>query len=278
MTTSTNPSEQRPCVSCGEIDYHDLVCRKVSGRNRSLGIKVAVKDSDRIPAGPSGSEIDNSRVHLTHCNLGEYIGSCKYASDDCPALRPDAPPCERGQAPPECERRPWCLTHGRFWRACEQDNAKRLPTPALEPVEGEAPERVFLKACHPDSPNRNCSWSVSKDRESSVEYVRADLHQPSRLTASELEITILKNVVDVIENEKVEANNADKSEIGVESDRAYNQALDDAITAILGLPVTAYTPGLTDAEKAWIAEIEVRYRRGLSTADIRRLIELTRKG
>lgn len=38
-----------------------------------------------------------------------------------------------------------------------------------------APERVFLKACHPASPNHNCSWSVNKTQEDSVEYVRADL-------------------------------------------------------------------------------------------------------
>lgn len=39
----------------------------------------------------------------------------------------------------------------------------------------EAPERIFLKACHPASPNHNCTWSMSKTQEDSVEYVRADL-------------------------------------------------------------------------------------------------------
>lgn len=35
-------------------------------------------------------------------------------------------------------------------------------------------ERIFLRACHPRSPNLNCSWSVDYNREGSVEYVRAD--------------------------------------------------------------------------------------------------------
>lgn len=39
----------------------------------------------------------------------------------------------------------------------------------------EAPERIFLKACHPASPNRNCSWGVSKEPKDSVKYIRADL-------------------------------------------------------------------------------------------------------
>lgn len=38
----------------------------------------------------------------------------------------------------------------------------------------DAPERVFLKACHPASPNQNCSWIISKTAEESVEYVRAN--------------------------------------------------------------------------------------------------------
>ena len=29
-------------------------------------------------------------VHMTHCNMGEYIGSCKYGEDEtCPALHKD---------------------------------------------------------------------------------------------------------------------------------------------------------------------------------------------
>jgi hypothetical protein len=31
-------------------------------------------------------------VHLTHCNFGENLGSCKYGEDEtCPALKPDSP-------------------------------------------------------------------------------------------------------------------------------------------------------------------------------------------
>ena len=31
-------------------------------------------------------EQNNRRVHLNHCNQGEYIGSCKYGSEQCPAF------------------------------------------------------------------------------------------------------------------------------------------------------------------------------------------------
>jgi hypothetical protein len=31
-------------------------------------------------------ENDKSNVHLSHCNLGDYINSCKYGDTDCPAL------------------------------------------------------------------------------------------------------------------------------------------------------------------------------------------------
>lgn len=37
------------------------------------------------------------------------------------------------------------------------------------------PERLFAKPCHPERPNENCSWSVSKEpSEGSVEYRRVD--------------------------------------------------------------------------------------------------------
>lgn len=39
--------------------------------------------------------------------------------------------------------------------------------------EDGAPERIFAKACHPDSPNRNCTWTMSLEpSEGSVEYTR----------------------------------------------------------------------------------------------------------
>lgn len=28
----------------------------------------------------------HSAVHLDHCNMGDYVGSCKYGESDCPAL------------------------------------------------------------------------------------------------------------------------------------------------------------------------------------------------
>lgn len=38
---------KRGCRHCDEVETHDLVCRAVSGRNRSLGIRVPVLDSER---------------------------------------------------------------------------------------------------------------------------------------------------------------------------------------------------------------------------------------
>ncbi len=35
-------------------------------------------------------------VHLSHCNQGEYVGSCKFGADDCPAL-------EQEDKCPECK-------------------------------------------------------------------------------------------------------------------------------------------------------------------------------
>jgi hypothetical protein len=25
-------------------------------------------------------------MHMSHCNIGDYRGSCKYGDDDCPAM------------------------------------------------------------------------------------------------------------------------------------------------------------------------------------------------
>ncbi len=33
---------------------------------------------------------DNIGVHMSHCNQGEYKGSCKYGDDNCPALKDEA--------------------------------------------------------------------------------------------------------------------------------------------------------------------------------------------
>lgn len=33
----------------------------------------------------------NDATHLTHCNFGENLGSCKYGEDEiCPALKPNS--------------------------------------------------------------------------------------------------------------------------------------------------------------------------------------------
>lgn len=46
----------------------------------------------KVPGTPAAG--DPSAPHLSHCNLGEYEGSCKYGEDDCPAFsarKPDVP-------------------------------------------------------------------------------------------------------------------------------------------------------------------------------------------
>jgi hypothetical protein len=45
-----NQLQQRGCRWCQEIKVHDLVCRRVSGRNRSLGIRVPVLPTERTAA------------------------------------------------------------------------------------------------------------------------------------------------------------------------------------------------------------------------------------
>lgn len=76
-------------------------------------------------------------------------------------------------------------THGKTCKCahkkmCEdREDRLRAQIASLEPAvssEPPAPERVFLRACHPDSPNQNCSWTVDQNREGSIEYIRADLH------------------------------------------------------------------------------------------------------
>ena len=46
-----------------------------------------------------------------------------------------------------------------------------MPSPTM-PIKREAPERAFLKACHPESPNRNCTWAWcgSEPQAGAVEY------------------------------------------------------------------------------------------------------------
>lgn len=56
----------------------------------------------------------------------------------------------------------------------EEREGALMATSKTEAPKQFAPEKVFLKACHPASPNHNCGWSVSKTAEDSVEYVRAD--------------------------------------------------------------------------------------------------------
>lgn len=54
--------------------------------------------------------------------------------------------------------------------------------PPVAPEPDGIPERLFAKACHPERPNKNCSWSVSKEPiEGSVEYARVQPVDDARI-------------------------------------------------------------------------------------------------
>ena len=48
-------------------------------------VEDAVIEAEDDPAEEGN---DPTAVHLSHCNQDEYVGSCKYGDDDCPALSP----------------------------------------------------------------------------------------------------------------------------------------------------------------------------------------------
>jgi hypothetical protein len=52
-----------------------------------VDLKDAAKYLRALIGQPAPSGNDRA-VHLSHCNQGEYLGSCKYGDDDCPAFAP----------------------------------------------------------------------------------------------------------------------------------------------------------------------------------------------
>lgn len=57
-------------------------------------------------------DTSHSAVHLSHCNMGEYVGSCKYGESDCPALPLATAPLGMEDQPAQ---QGWCL-------GCNPDN------------------------------------------------------------------------------------------------------------------------------------------------------------
>lgn len=53
---------------------------------RPWGFPALFSSIDEI--GTEQAPVDDCAVHLSHCNQGEYAGSCKYGLDGCPALEP----------------------------------------------------------------------------------------------------------------------------------------------------------------------------------------------
>lgn len=62
------------CASCHESSYlpHAPDCKK---QNAITALRAALAQQEQDTA-----------VHMTHCNQGEWEGVCKYGEEDCPAL------------------------------------------------------------------------------------------------------------------------------------------------------------------------------------------------
>ena len=57
--------------------------RKITAENTEMKERIFRLES---ALKKSPGQTDHSAVHLHHCNIGEYEGSCKYSEDDCPAM------------------------------------------------------------------------------------------------------------------------------------------------------------------------------------------------
>lgn len=117
ISDSTNPSEQRPCASCGEMRYHTETCKFgnfllptiVRGEHRQAN---PVFDSERVPAGPN-------ETRQLGCTAHEF--KFREGCDACSSARPSG-----GEGEPPVE-----LTRG----ATYSGNWQAVDSP--EPVEGE---------------------------------------------------------------------------------------------------------------------------------------------
>jgi hypothetical protein len=75
----------KTCANAEDCSILDII-KKIPARKESCSysqnIKAVKKKSDTI-----NRRVDQM-AHMTHCNQGEYIGSCKYGDDKkCPALQ-----------------------------------------------------------------------------------------------------------------------------------------------------------------------------------------------
>ncbi len=87
------------CPQCdGECEYPDGIdedaCSIQCTRCEGMGAIVDIAALSAAPAQVERVKPPNDAiVHMRHCDIGDYEGSCKYGEDDCPALtHPTATP------------------------------------------------------------------------------------------------------------------------------------------------------------------------------------------
>lgn len=102
------------------------------------------------------------------------------------------------------------------------------PAPPEQPW---PPTRVWLPAgsaelaaVSPELQNVEGAWWVREDSVRSV--------SPNADNAAFIYTNTIKLAIEVVKGEKIEGDSADKDPIGIESGRAYNQAIDDAVEAL----------------------------------------------
>lgn len=97
--TSSEQSDQIPNDSPTAGMTLEERIKHVGGRKNAAGyiefgsvmavdalIRHVLRDLPAEHQEKSPEQTDHSAVHLHHCNIGEYEGSCKYGDENCPAM------------------------------------------------------------------------------------------------------------------------------------------------------------------------------------------------
>ena len=78
-----SPEQSDQILAIAEaLRKHGLTLVKTAAGYDVMNLGVITAQSQKKSPGQS----DHSAVHLHHCNIGEYEGSCKYGDGDCPAM------------------------------------------------------------------------------------------------------------------------------------------------------------------------------------------------
>ena len=129
-----NDRDARHGGSWDERDPRE-VCVIQTKATAKAALKAALRAAQ--PASPlRGREIS---VHLSHCNQGEYLGSCKYGDDDCPTIRStvlwpygchDPDSCARHKACMYIQ----CLNNGRDIAGEVEASISQIASPPEQPA------------------------------------------------------------------------------------------------------------------------------------------------